>query len=129
MGCKKCGSSLTGLQTKFCSEHCCKLFLKAEYRKRNREKLRLYSRKYRSYYREPNSRNEMTELRYLLEKKCAKCGSRKQLTLNHIRPLNAGGKSVPENLETLCLKCNIIEYHKLVRTALLFYFENKKTDQ
>lgn len=41
---------------------------------------------------------------------CAICGtaksSRRFFEVDHIKPLNAGGKSVPDNLQILCLFCN-----------------------
>lgn len=41
---------------------------------------------------------------------CAKCGrtdkSRRPFEVDHIVPLNEGGKSVPENLQILCHSCN-----------------------
>jgi len=41
---------------------------------------------------------------------CAICGtaksSRRFFEVDHIKPLNAGGKSIPENLQILCLFCN-----------------------
>jgi 5-methylcytosine-specific restriction endonuclease McrA len=38
--------------------------------------------------------------------KCAWCGSTKRLTVDHIKPLNAGGTSVRANLQCLCRACN-----------------------
>ncbi len=37
---------------------------------------------------------------------CCYCGSTDNLTLDHIIPLVHGGNSRPENLQTLCLRCN-----------------------
>jgi 5-methylcytosine-specific restriction endonuclease McrA len=41
---------------------------------------------------------------------CANCGlrgkSRVLFQVDHIKPMNKGGKSVPENLQILCRKCN-----------------------
>lgn len=45
------------------------------------------------------------------EYQCAICGmtnrSKVYFQVDHIRPMNKGGKSVPENLQILCRKCNI----------------------
>ncbi len=38
--------------------------------------------------------------------KCLKCGSEESLSLDHIRPLVAGGTNDDENLQTLCKRCN-----------------------
>lgn len=44
------------------------------------------------------------------EYECALCGkmgsSREDFQVDHIVPMNRGGKSVPENLQILCCKCN-----------------------
>ena len=37
---------------------------------------------------------------------CVFCGSRKDLTVDHILPKSKGGKSNSENLQTLCGPCN-----------------------
>jgi hypothetical protein len=39
-------------------------------------------------------------------KKCKRCGSRKDLTVDHIRPRSKGGTNDQVNLQTLCRKCN-----------------------
>lgn len=41
-----------------------------------------------------------------LEPKCAYCRTTQNLTLDHIIPVCAGGKSVRENAQTLCGPCN-----------------------
>lgn len=38
--------------------------------------------------------------------KCLKCGSKKKLTIDHIKPLSKGGTWNNDNLQTLCSKCN-----------------------
>ena len=38
--------------------------------------------------------------------KCTYCGSTKFLEIDHIIPLAKGGSHTPENLQTLCMKCN-----------------------
>ena len=40
--------------------------------------------------------------------KCRACGTRgKPLQIDHVTPVNAGGKTVPENLQALCRGCHI----------------------
>ena len=41
------------------------------------------------------------------EYRCVNCGSNKNLQLDHIIPFSHGGKTVSENLRTLCKKCNL----------------------
>lgn len=38
--------------------------------------------------------------------KCAYCGKRKKLTMDHIQPLSRGGKHAVENIAPACLSCN-----------------------
>lgn len=38
--------------------------------------------------------------------RCAFCGSTKQLTVDHITPLGAGGTNARRNLQCLCNSCN-----------------------
>jgi len=46
------------------------------------------------------------EIRRLKSKECAVCGSEKNLTLDHIIPLNRGGRHSIGNLQSLCATCN-----------------------
>ena len=39
--------------------------------------------------------------------RCCKCGSPYDLEIDHIYPISKGGKSVYENLQTLCHRCNV----------------------
>ena len=38
--------------------------------------------------------------------RCLRCGKKSHLTVDHIIPVSRGGSSHPENLQTLCKKCN-----------------------
>lgn len=38
--------------------------------------------------------------------RCACCGKKKKLTVDHIVPLTKGGSNWPRNLQGLCLNCN-----------------------
>jgi len=38
--------------------------------------------------------------------KCCACGSREDITIDHIYPESKGGSSDPSNLQTLCRVCN-----------------------
>lgn len=37
---------------------------------------------------------------------CLRCGSREQLSIDHLRPRSLGGSDDPANLRTLCISCN-----------------------
>jgi len=41
------------------------------------------------------------------DNRCVKCGNTSNLQVDHIIPFQDGGKTVKENLQTLCRKCNI----------------------
>jgi 5-methylcytosine-specific restriction endonuclease McrA len=51
-------------------------------------------------------------------KKCLCCGSEDKLSLDHITPIQKGGKDEVENLQPLCKSCNsrkgiqIIDYRQ-----------------
>ena len=38
--------------------------------------------------------------------RCIKCGSTRNLEIDHIFPISKGGKTKPDNLQTLCHSCN-----------------------
>jgi len=47
--------------------------------------------------------------RYVLERdrhRCNRCGSEKDLTVDHIIPLAKGGSNDLSNFQTLCRRCN-----------------------
>ena len=54
------------------------------------------------------------------EYKCICCGASLKdephllLEIDHIIPVSKGGKTVPENLQTLCWRCNRSKSNKLV---------------
>ena len=39
--------------------------------------------------------------------RCLRCGSLKELTLDHILPQSAGGSGALTNLQLLCVSCNL----------------------
>jgi hypothetical protein len=45
--------------------------------------------------------------------RCVKCGSWKNLHLDHIHPKSKGGTNDPENLQTLCGKCNVSKGNRI----------------
>lgn len=88
----------------------------------------------RKWQRENPHKSTQTSIRKLWMKrlserdgaKCRKCGTIDNLTIEHKIPRCIGGKNSYENLEILCLKCNINEYHTLVKKALTLYFKTKE---
>lgn len=40
------------------------------------------------------------------EYRCRRCGTHKDLSIDHIHPYSLGGSDHPDNLQTLCLSCN-----------------------
>ena len=48
---------------------------------------------------------------------CLYCGSKKDLTLDHVLPKSRGGKSTWNNLATACKKCNSIKGDKTLEEA------------
>ena len=101
MKCKKCGKPLIGRQTSYCSPRCSKLHLKSLYKKRNREKVNAYNRKYRKI----NKGGWKVKYHYS-QGFCYFCGVRKNLHQHHL--------NYEENIVVdLCQICHW-KYHKLV---------------
>lgn len=46
------------------------------------------------------------EIRELYGNRCFRCGSTKDITIDHIVPKSADGRGVPTNLQLLCKRCN-----------------------
>ncbi len=44
---------------------------------------------------------------------CKHCGSRQDLSIDHVIPESKGGSSDPDNLQTLCMRCNRIKGSKM----------------
>lgn len=104
MNCKRCGNLLSGKQLSYCSLRCSKLHLKSLYRKRNRERLRVYNRKFKALGLPPigNPKKYIQQL----GGKCERCGEFQNLQVHHIRPLRFGGSNQLRNLMILCIDCH-----------------------
>jgi len=67
---------------------------------------------------------EWRELLFEADYKCQKCGTEKDLTLDHIIPVLLGGRNEKENAQVLCRSCNsskgikTIDYRKMSKAAL-----------
>lgn len=60
------------------------------------------------------SKSDWESVKVILGELCLKCGSREDITCDHIVPLSKGGIHHPTNLQPLCRTCNEI---KQARTA------------
>ena len=60
--------------------------------------------------------------------KCLKCGSKEDLTIDHIKSIAHGGGNEAGNLQTLCAKCNTKKGMRKVnhRTTTNYHPKNNK---
>ena len=105
------------------------------WQKNNPDKVREYRKKFRSKeYRDkyPQLSQKKRAMKRIIARDgtvCKKCGTTERLTLQHKIPRCIGGLGTnynDDNLEILCLPCNIKDYQELVKKALKFYFEHNK---
>jgi len=99
-------------------------YLDRRYRATHKEEKREYERQYYAKNRhvekakkhrrrareKAGGRFSSREFRELCERNnhlCLCCGERKPMTLDHIVPLSKGGKNTIDNIQPLCLGCNI----------------------
>ena len=101
-----------------------------EWQKRNPEKKKLYDSKYKKNNKvkvnETNAKrrairkNAKTyfiskkDIRKLKYSSCFFCGAKKELSLDHIIPLNRGGTHGIGNIHILCISCNASKQDKLM---------------
>jgi len=117
MNCIKCGKELTtNKQIKYCSQRCCKLYLKSLYKKRNKDRLNEYNRAKRKLGISTAGKDlrEKKGCSHLKTNKCTRCGSENDLQVHHIKPRDCGGMNEPNNLILFCRKCHY-EYEKLTK--------------
>ena len=96
------------------------------WRERNREKVNAYAREYYKKFKPINKKyTSKVWFKRISERDgsiCSDCGTKKNLTLEHIIPKCIGGKYSYDNLKILCLKCNMRAYRDLVRLSLKEHF-------
>ena len=101
-----------------------------QYREKNLDAIRKWQREHpHKSTRQAKRKLWMKRLSERDGAKCRKCGTEQNLTIEHKIPRCIGGKWSYENLEILCLKCNLAEYHQLVKNALTLYFKQQKVMQ
>lgn len=61
------------------------------------------SKKVKVYYVSNGKRKKVHERDFY---RCLKCGTHKDLTIDHIIPTSKGGENTIENMQTLCHSCN-----------------------
>lgn len=104
MLCVRCLSPITSKRaTKYCSPRCSKLYLKAQYKKRNREKQNAYQREYRKA--QNGGDRPKTSTATLRDEDCLACGSIHDLQLAHVKPRTLGGRY--NHAITLCRDCHM----------------------
>lgn len=79
---------------------------KAAYKRNNREMFNKMQRARRAAGRSLGKKR--SEYRKFIEAigRCLSCGITDRLEIDHVVPLVAGGKDIPENWQVLCRKCN-----------------------
>jgi 5-methylcytosine-specific restriction endonuclease McrA len=94
-----------------------------KYRQKNVEKRRIYIRDYfkknpsaQHRYKVKNSIGsfspaEWKELKKKFNYRCAICGKKKKLTVDHIIPLSKKGSNFISNIQPLCINCNCSKQH------------------
>jgi 5-methylcytosine-specific restriction endonuclease McrA len=88
-----------------------------EWAKRNPEKRRESKHAYRANKRGNGGAYTSAQWIALCDKyhnRCLRCGKKKKLTPDHVLPISKGGTSNIENIQPLCLPCNL---HKGKRTT------------
>ena len=81
--------------------------------KNNREKVNetnrpaLHRRRARQFAAEGSfTKDDVAVIRRRQRDRCAACGQRGKLEIDHIKPLSKGGSNYPRNLQLLCRSCN-----------------------
>ncbi len=46
--------------------------------------------------------------------RCVACRARRHITIDHVRPLSLGGPNTPDNVQPLCVHCNVRKGNRLI---------------
>lgn len=102
---------------------------KRKYRHAHKDKVRGWKKKYRDKCKKDIPANEKhvntdkkesipSDVRWAVWERdnftCQRCGSRRNLTVDHIYPESKGGQLTMKNAQTLCRKCNASKGVKIV---------------
>lgn len=60
---------------------------------------------------------------------CAKCGSRDNLTIDHILPRTAGGSDELDNLQILCASCNATKSDRIVSDGFAYNWSKRHSER
>lgn len=113
MNCLKCGTKLKGKQEKYCSQYCCKLYLKSLYRKKYREKINYYKRQKSLLGIRGDGKELKNRFVHLKSGECFVCGVKSNLEVHHLKPRDLGGLNTVNNLMLLCKKCHFLMENSL----------------
>lgn len=58
----------------------------------------------------PKEVREQVYIKY--DNRCVKCGSKENLTIDHIKPLSEGGENIKPNMQLMCYDCNVLKGNK-----------------
>lgn len=80
------------------------------YRQRNRTAVRMHNARRRARLRNAPvndfTARQWRELKALYRGRCAYCGQRRRLTIDHVQPLSKGGSHTMSNIVPACQSCN-----------------------
>lgn len=112
--CLKCGDAISEAtrSKKYCSLRCSTLYLKARYRKVNRDKTNAYKRDYRQKGMRPITGDRRIAVVKYLGGECARCREKEQLDIHHFKPLRLGGENVVKNMVLFCKQCHRLWHTK-----------------
>lgn len=121
--CKNCQRvflpAITHKYAIYCSVKCRQKFNIRQYRQTEKGKA-LHRFSYREYInrrRANGGKFTSTEWEAIKKKynyQCAMCFARTKLTIDHIIPVSLGGKHQADNIQPLCMPCNIQKSNKLL---------------
>lgn len=58
------------------------------------------------------SHSQWEEMLDMHDGKCLACGTDKNISMDHVKPLSKGGRHEPSNIQPLCLSCNSSKHTK-----------------